>query len=91
MIFDFLITGLFSLLTTVFGALPTLPAVSDDILAPVESLANFIHDGAKVLGMIFSPALFTAALVVIFAVIFFEQIYHTVMWIVRKIPIINIK
>jgi hypothetical protein len=91
MIFDTLITGIFALITTVLGVLPSLPAIPTDITTPMESFFTFVHDGAAILDMVLTTPLLTAAILVIAGTLAFEQIYHGVMWLVRKIPMINMK
>lgn len=91
MIFTFIIHALLSLVTTLFSVLPTLAATPEAVITGGQWVIDTIYGVVSMFRMIYGSALMTAIVVVIVGLFSFEWIYHTVMWIVRKIPMINMK
>lgn len=91
MIITVLLTVFLALLMGMFGALPSIPPVPAAIESAASEVIGFVENGASLLHIIFAPALLSAAVVVILAMFFFHQIYFVVLWVLKKIPIINIK
>jgi len=87
MIFEALFTLISVLLQSVLGILPDLPAVSTSISDAgdwiIDIVGSVMFVPFHLLGVSFTLAMF-GALVLLIA---FDQIYHTVMWILRKLPI----
>lgn len=91
MIFTFMITSLISLVKTILSVMPTIPATPSAIVTGATWITDMVGTVASVLQMIYSPALMTAIVLIIVAIFGFDTLYHTVMWVLRKIPMINIK
>jgi hypothetical protein len=90
-IFTILISGVMSLLATIFSALPTLPAMSTTITGLTTSLMAFIETPLNVLKGLLGQSFFIAVSTLLIGLFAFEWIYHGIMWILRKIPILAIK
>jgi hypothetical protein len=91
MIIDFSIKVLVGFVKAVMGILPNVPATPSAVVSGGNWVMTTITSVISVLSMLLSPALLTACVLVIVGLINFQWIYHTVMWVVRKIPVINIK
>ncbi len=87
----FLVIAGIALLTTVFIAMPNIPPVPPELIAFQSGFNDILLTAIQFLRYIFSPALIYVALVVITAVFLGEPIYHGIMWILRKIPVLGIK
>lgn len=86
-----IITIGFGLLTTALALMPDLPPIDPSIVAVGESINQFAGQASFLLNYIFSPILVTFAVSAAVGIIFFEHIYHGIMWILRKIPVLGIK
>lgn len=91
MILDFIIHVLTATVQAVLGILPNLPATPTAIIDGGQWFIDQIIGVISVLTTILTPALVAAVVVVLVARLSFEHIYHGVMFILRKIPMINIK
>lgn len=91
MILTFIITSIMKLIELIFSVLPSLPAMPPEIINGSEWFITSIQKMSSLLMMLFNPILFVACVVLIFLAINFNYIYQSVMWIIRKIPMINIK
>lgn len=91
MVVNFIIHAVLSILQTILGVLPTVPAVPSAVVSGGDWVVSTIASVISVLRMVYGGPLLDAIVIVIVALFNFEWIYHTVLWIVRKIPMINIK
>lgn len=91
MVVTFIIHSMLSLIQTVLGVLPNVPATPQAVIDGGTWIVNQVAGVVSLLNVIFSSTLMTATIVIVVAMFTFEWIYHTVMWIVRKIPMINVK
>ena len=80
-----------ALITTAFAVMPPLPATPPYLLSFNEQLADILQNGVLFLQYLFTPILLTTTIVVIIAIFAAEPIYHSIMWILRKIPMVGIK
>lgn len=80
----------FALLTTAFLAMPNLPPIDPSVAAIGDTVLGFMSHAYFILAYLFSPLLLGFALSAAIGIMFFEQIYHGIMWILRKIPVLGI-
>lgn len=80
-----------TLLTTVFALMPDLPPTPQMLLDFSDELANLLETSIQYIRYVLSPLLTFVVLVVVSAVFMGEHLYHAIMWILRKIPILGIK
>lgn len=91
MIIEYLIYALLGVVKLLFGILPDLPDTPETIVNGGDWIIETIGGVISVLTFFLSPALMVACMFVIVAMFTFEHVYHGLMWILRKIPILNIK
>jgi hypothetical protein len=91
MVFDFIVSIFVGITTTILAVLPSVPATPQGIVDGGQWIIDQVASVISVLNMLFTPALMATIVVVIIAMFSFEGIYHATMWVIRKIPVINIK
>lgn len=91
MIIDFIISVFATFVKGVFYILPSLPDMPEPITSGGDWLINTVTSVASVLTMVYSPALMAIMISTAILLLNFEHIYHVTMWILRKIPVINMK
>lgn len=91
MIFEGVLSIISNLIIYVLDLLPNIPSVPDNISNSVFGFINLIFDNVGLLG-IFLPLTLVKIIVPIWiAVEMFDKVYSVVFWVIRKIPILNIK
>jgi hypothetical protein len=91
MIINFIVSTLFTCIEAILGILPNVAATPDAIVSGGQWVTDQVANVISVLTMVFTAPLLTACVVCIVGMFSFEWIYHSVMWIIRKIPVVNIK
>jgi len=91
MILEFLLTAFLALVMGLFGWLPNIPPIPTAISDMGEQVIDIVAGVASILAMLLSPALLLAGTSAIIVMIFFHQIYFVVLWVLKKIPFINLK
>lgn len=78
------------LLFIVFGwiSLPPFPVALTD---SIDTFLGLIFDNLTLLGFFVRPVTLTIAIPVLIALLNFEELYKLTMWILKKIPMLNIK
>jgi len=75
---------------TLFSGLPTVPPIDTSISTGLTWLIDLIGNVCDVLRMIYGQTLFLAIVAAMIVILNFEWVYHSVMWIIHKIPAANI-
>lgn len=78
------------LLTIIFALLPDLPNFDSSVLNSLNGFINLIFDNLDLLGFFIDIELVSALIPWLVIILNFEHIYDFIMWIIRKIPILNI-
>jgi hypothetical protein len=91
MVVNFIINTMITFVIAIFSPLPTVPATPQAIIDGGAWVTTTIGEVISVLNMLYTPTLLAACMIVIIAAFNFEMIYHAIMWILRKIPMINMK
>ena len=91
MIFTLMIVGLIALVQVIFGIFPNAPATPQAVIDGGSWITDQIGSVVAVLNYVFGSTLLAAIMVVVVAMFTWEYIYAAAMWLVRKIPMINIK
>jgi len=91
MIFTSIIILLIGLWNLIFYIIPTLPAMPTAITDGTAWFFTTIGSVVSILNYIFTAPLLAAAITVILAVLTWDGIYWPILWVVKKIPWINIK
>ena len=80
--------ALMSFFFGLFGNLPPTPPWLEGVASGAIDIMTF---GIYTLSWLFTAELFFGTMVVIGAVMAWEPIYHLVLWVLKKIPILGIK
>jgi hypothetical protein len=91
MITNTIIHVVMSAVSALLSILPTLPAMDSGVVSAGSWVTTQVGAVIAVLNWIFTPSLMAAIVVIIVALFNFEWVYHSVMWIVHKIPIISVR
>ena len=91
MIWNVVINAVFGVITTILGVLPNAPATPPEVSAAGAWITTQVTNVIGILNMLYGTALLSAIMLVIIAMFNWEWIYHSTMWLVRKIPVVNIK
>ena len=89
MILESLINLLLSLIKFCFSWL-NLPSFPDEFITIINDFLDLIFNNVSLLGFFIRPATLQALIPALIVVINFDKIYNFVMWIIRKIPFLNI-
>ena len=87
----FIIVAAVALLTVVFVVMPDLPATPEFLITMQQAFNDILLSAIQFIRYFLTPQLTFVSLVVIIAVFASEPIYHGIMWILRKIPVLGIK
>lgn len=79
------------LLDLIFNILPNLPPFPTSLNNAIEYVLNIIFDTASLIGLFVHMDTVAILLPMALLVINFNRIYHILMWLVKKIPALNIK
>jgi hypothetical protein len=90
MIFLFLIKVILGLITGVFYILPSLPAMPSAVVTAGDWTATQITGAISILNMIYGTTLLAGMMVIIIAMFSFELIYRSSMFVLHKVPFINV-
>jgi len=91
MIIDALISILTGTVKLIFGVFPSLPAMSTSIVSAGDYAVTMISGFVGFFGVIYGTVLLTAIFVMLLALLLFDQIYFSTLWVIKKIPVLNIK
>lgn len=89
MILEVILNLVKTLLNLVFGWI-NLPPFPEGLTNSIDSFFSLIFDNLTILGFFIRPETLTIAVPVLIILLNFEQIYKLTMWILRKIPFLNI-
>jgi len=87
----FIIIAAIALLTVVFVAMPDLPATPEFLITMQQAFNDILLNAIQFIRYFLTPQLTFISLVVVIAVFASEPVYHAIMWILRKIPVLGIK
>lgn len=90
MIIEALLNLIFGLLKLVFGWLE-LPAFPEALTSSINQFFDLIFQNLTLLGFFIRPSTIAICVPVLILIINFERIYKFTMWLLRKIPFINIQ
>lgn len=91
MIIDALLHGILGIVTNIVSVFPTLPSIDPAIVTATSWVTTTLGQGASFAQFLYGTTLFDAIIGVLIAIWAFEPIYHGVMWVLKKIPFINVK
>ena len=89
MIIQLILNLLKSLLFSVFSWI-NLPQFPEGLTNSLNSFIDLIFDNLNLLGFFIRPATITIVIPVLIILINFDKVYKLTMWILKKIPMLNI-
>lgn len=89
MIIQLILNLLKTLLFTVFSWI-NLPQFPEGLTNSLNNFIDLIFDNLNLLGFFIRPATITIVIPVLIILINFDKIYKLTMWILNKIPMLNI-
>ncbi len=89
MIIQLILNLLKTLLFTVFSWI-NLPQFPEGLTNSLNNFIDLIFDNLSLLGFFIRPATITIVIPVLIILINFDKIYKLTMWILKKIPMLNI-
>lgn len=89
-VWDTIMEFLYNIVQIVFGWI-NLPDFPLDLTNSINSFLDLVFDNLSLLGFFIRPTTLKLVVPLLLIVINFELIYKLVMWIVRKLPFVNIK
>lgn len=90
MIIETILNILKTLLFVVFGWI-NLPSMPESVTSSINSFLDLIFNNITLLVFFIRPITFQIAIPVLIIILNFEKIYHLTMWILKKIPMLNMK
>lgn len=89
-----IIEGLLNLIKTLLFAVFSwinLPDFPETLTSSIDSFLSLIFDNLTLLGFFIRPSTITVAIPLLIVLLNFDDIYKLTMWILKKIPFLNIK
>lgn len=90
MILEALLNLIQLLLNVVFGWI-NIPDFPTELTSSVDSFLDLLFDNLSLLGFFIRPITLTVAIPLLIILINFDKIYKLAMFIIKKIPFLNIK
>lgn len=91
MIFQALFYVLLGILQVIVAPIPTLPTTPTAVTSAGGWAVTQVDNVIGVLRLVYGTTLLAAMFVIIIALFNFEWVYHSLMWLVRKLPFLSIK
>lgn len=91
MIFEAILNMFTTLIQTFFSVLPSLPEAPPELTTASDAILSYAGSGVYFLRYLFSDVLLGICLSVFVAVLVYERGHSTIMYVLKKIPFINIK
>lgn len=85
-----LIFGGLTLILFAFGVFGSLPPTPDWLTSFSSTLAEWLVHITYIFAWLLTPTIFFGSIVIFFAIIAWEPIYYSVMWVLKKIPVLGI-
>lgn len=90
MILQALLNLVFGLLKVCFGWI-NLPAFPEGLKTSIDTFLSLIFDNLTILGFFIRPITITVVIPILIILLNFDNVYKFTMWILKKIPMLNIK
>lgn len=87
MIIYYLINGILEILKAILSVIPSLPPLPQFISTAIDWLASLMGNVVGLFSYIYTPVIFIFAITAVMVTLNMKNIYHFIMFIVRKLPI----
>lgn len=91
MVLEAILTIVLSILKIIFTPLPSLPSLPSSFQNAIDTFFNFIFNGANLLDLFVRIDTLKVIGGLVIGALLFEQVYIFAMFILKKIPMLNIK
>lgn len=91
MIIEGLLDTIIKVLTFILDLLPDLPQVPVEVTSAVDTFMNLIFDNVRLLGVFIPLGIVKIIIPLWLGIEAFDKIYALVFWVIRKIPMLNIR
>ena len=90
MIIQSILNLVFGLLQVCFGWI-NLPSFPEGLTNTIDNFLDLIFNNLTILGFFIRPQTITIVIPILIILLNFDKVYKFTMWIIRKIPMLNIK
>lgn len=91
MIISLLLVSITGLINMIFGVLPDIPPIPSELSSLVSDFFDLLFSNAGLVGFFLPLNVVKIALPIAIVIINFEHIYSLIMWVIKKIPMLNLK
>lgn len=91
MLIDFIIMLGYLVVNLIFGMLDVLPSAPDGVINVVDKIFDMITAGATLFTLFVDIKMVKILIPIVLAIINFDNLYHLIMYVIKKIPFIDIK
>lgn len=91
MIIEGLLDTIIKVLTFILDLLPDLPQVPVEVTSAVDTFMNLIFDNVGLLGVFIPLGIVKIIIPLWLGIEAFDKVYSLVFWVIRKIPMLNIR
>lgn len=90
MILENLLNILFSSLEVILSILPDIPSLPHELLSSAYSFIDLIFDNVGLLGLFIPISTIKVVVPLVLVIVNFDKIYKLTMWVLNKIPKLDI-
>ena len=90
MILENLLNILLSSIEVILSILPDIPSLSDELLSSAYSFIDLIFDNVGLLGLFIPISTIKVVVPLVLVIVNFDKIYKLTMWVLNKIPKLDI-
>ena len=90
MILENFLNILLSSIEVILSILPDIPSLPDELLSSAYSFIDLIFDNVGLLGLFIPISTIKVVVPLVLFIVNFDKIYKLILWVLNKIPIIDI-
>lgn len=91
MIIEAILIGLMDFIASILNIIPKLPALPEIMYQSIGVITAPIGSAIHFLAVVYTTPYLVALMVLVTAIILFDQIYDLVFWVLRKIPSLSVR
>lgn len=85
MITEAILSGFYSVVTTILSLLPDIPQIPNEISNGLSMITSLIGQTVGTISYLYTPWVLIGVFTILIAIINFEMIYKLVLWVYHKI------
>lgn len=90
MILENFLNILLSSIEVILSILPDIPSLPDELLSSAYSFIDLLFDNVGLLGLFIPISTIKVVVPLVLLIVNFDKIYKLIMWVLNKIPILDI-